>query len=208
LTDIPSDEPGAAVKTARGSLKPGLIADPVGDQLIEETDSISLEEAAEIRVADEEASTAAAAVAPEPTPAVLPAPRAFPSAIPIALPVLRVTKECVLLKRIQPIRIEMLRILPQRMQIIYEPKRSGCDKLNGKQGKLIAFLDETGERLKSNRVRVEQSIFTMLECEEQEAKATAEDYAAELLKQASTPHEFDGLSIPGMQQRSDNCAIP
>jgi hypothetical protein len=208
LVDIPSYEIGSAAKTTGGSLKPGLIANPVGDQSIEETDSISLEEAIETRIADEAASTAAAEVASEPSPVAWPAPHVFPSAIPIALPVLRITKECVLRKRIQPIRIEMFRILPQRMPMIYEPKRPGCDPPPGKQVKLIAFLEETRERLKSNRVRVEQSIFTMLECEEQEAEATAEDYAAELLEQASTAHEFDGLSIPGMHQRNDNCAFP
>jgi hypothetical protein len=136
-------------------------------------------------------------------------PREFPAAMPLTLPVLRLKMECALLKRTQPIRVDMFHLVPPKMWMIYEPKKAGCDKLNGKQTKLIAFLEKTKERQKYNWISVEHSIYTTLECEETETEATTEEgYPAESQEMASSAPEFDGLSATDAQQRLDNCIYP
>jgi hypothetical protein len=141
-----------------------------------------------------------------PGPAGLIIPREFPAAMPLTLPALRLKMECALLKRTQPLRVDMFHLVPPKTWRIYEPKKAGCDKLNGKQTKLIAFLEKTKERWKFDRISVEQSIYKMLECEETETEATTEEgYHAESQEMSSPTKEFDGLSVTDPQQRPDNC---
>jgi hypothetical protein len=170
-TDITSYEIWAPVKKARAAMKRQSIAvNSIKSDLIELTGLSDTAESAGDGATDELAATEAEQPEPaaEPRPAVLKVPREFPRAMPLALPVIRWKMDCALMKRIQPIRVDMFHLMPPtKLWIIYEPKRSGCDKPNGKQTKFIAFREETKERLKSNLVRVQQSIFTMQECEEE-----------------------------------------
>jgi hypothetical protein len=178
-TDITSYESGATIKKARVSMKRQYIAvNSIDSDLIELAGPETLS---------------------EPIPAGWRVPREFPAAMPVALPVLRLKMECALLKRIQPIRVDLFHLMPPKMRIIYEPKKAGCDKLNGKQTKLIAFLEKTEERLKSDWIRAERSVITMVECEE-----TEEDYAAESQELPSSTQEFDGLATD-RQTRAVNC---
>jgi hypothetical protein len=178
-TDITSYEIGAPIKKARASMKRQSIeVNSIDSDLIELAGTETLS---------------------EPIPAGWAVPREFPAAMPLALPVLRLKMECALLKRIQPIRVDLFHLMPPKMRIIYEPKKAGCDKLNGKQTKLIAFLEKTEERLKSDWIRAERSVITMVECEE-----TEEDYAAESQELPSSTQEFDGLATD-RQTRAVNC---
>jgi hypothetical protein len=186
-TDITSYEIGAPIKKARASMKRQSIeVNSIDSDLIELAGTETLS---------------------EPIPAGWAVPREFPAAMPLALPVLRLKMECALLKRIQPIRVDLFHLMPPKMWTIYEPKKSGCDKRNGKHTKLIAFLENTQERLKSDRIRVERSIYTMLECEEAEA-TTEKDYPAESQEPASSTQEFDGPAVTDRQTRADNCNYP
>jgi hypothetical protein len=184
--DISSYETGAPIKKARASMKrPSIQINSIDSGLIE--------------LADLE-------IASEPRPAGLAVPREFPAGMPFALPVIRWKMDCALLKRIQPIRVDMFHLMPPKMRIFYEPKKAGCDKSNGKQTKLVAFLQESREILKSHGVRVEQSIFTMLECREEGTEVkTEEDYAGESEELASSAQEFDGLVVSDPQRHADNC---
>jgi hypothetical protein len=170
-TDITSYETGPPIKKARASMKRQSIAvNTIKSDLIELAGLSDTAEVARDGATDESAATESEP-ALKPRPAVLKVPREFPRAMPLALPVFRLKMDCALMKRIQPIRVEMFPLMPpSKRWMIYEPKKSGCDKPNGKQTKLIAFFEEAKER-----VRVERSIFTMLECEEE---GTAEEDSA------------------------------
>ncbi len=127
--------------------------------------------------------------------------------MPTALPLLRLNLECALLKNIQPISVEMFHIRTPRT--IYEPKRSGCDKFNGKQTKLIAFVERKKERLRFDWVKVERSIFTSMECKEEGAESMKEaEYAAESQKRAIMRQEAGAMAIPELQHNRDNCSNP
>jgi hypothetical protein len=211
-TDITSYESGAPIKKARSSMKRQFIAvNSIDGDLIEMTGTFNTAEAAgEVAtrrliptvVEDPEDVS-------EPRPAVLEFPRELPAARPIALPLIRLKMNCALLKRIQPIRLDTSHPKPPMMWRIYEPKKSGCDKPHGKQSKMIALLEGTKEKLRFERVRVERSIFTMLECEEEDKEVTTEeDSAAESEELDSYAQEFDGISVSVPQQQAENCTNP
>jgi hypothetical protein len=215
-TDITSNEIGAPIKKARTSMRRQFIAvnsaaTSIDSDLIEMTGIFNTAEAAGGIATGGLTPTAVGhpEAVSEPRPAVLKFPRELPAATPLALPVIRLKMDCALLKRIQPIRLDRSHLRPPMMWRIYEPKKSGCDKSNGKQSKLIAFLEVTKEKLRFDRVRVERSIFTMLECEEEDKEVTTEeDSAAESQELNSYAQEFDGISVSVPQQYSENCTYP
>jgi hypothetical protein len=130
------------------------------------------------------------------------------AAMPDALPLLRLNLECAL-KRTQPIRLEMLYLRTPKIETIYEPKRSGCDKFYGKQTKLIAFVEQKKERLRFDQGKVERSIFTMLECEEEGAASMkAADHAAESQKHVIMRQEAGAMAIPELRHNRENCSNP
>jgi hypothetical protein len=207
-TDITSDETGAPIKKPRASMKRQFIAvnaaiRSTDSDLIEMTGILAAGEVAtgELRPTALEHLEADS----EPRTAVLKFPLELPAAMPLARPVIRMKMDCALLKRIQPIRLDTSPLRPPMMWRIYEPKKSGCDKSNGKQSKLIAFLEGAKEKLKSDRVRIERSIFMMLECEEEDREGTTEEESQDL---DSYAQEFDGMSVSIPQQQAENCTNP
>jgi hypothetical protein len=211
-TEITSFETEAPIKKARSSMKRQIIAvnsavNSIDSDLIKMTGIVAAGEFATGGL------TPTAVEDPEPfseqRPAVLKFPRELPAAMPLALPVIRLKMDCALLKRIQPIRVDPSHLRPPMTWRIYEPKKSGCDKPNGKQSKLIAFLEGTREKLRFERVRVERSIFMILECEEEDKEVrTEEDPAPESPELESYTREFDGISVSVPQQQAENCTNP
>jgi hypothetical protein len=85
----------------------------------------------------------------EPVPVVLPA------VMPIAVPVFHLSQECAHPKGIRSIRRYMFQLAPQRIRVIYEPKKSDCEKIKTTKIEMVALIEETRKKLKSEWAKVE-----------------------------------------------------
>jgi hypothetical protein len=112
----------------------------------------------------------------EPVPVVLPA------VMPISLPVFYLSQECAYQKGIRSFRRDMFPLTPQRIRLIYEPKKSDCEKLK-KKIEMVALIEEARKKQKYE--------WTKMECKDGTKESKEKDYpATETQERSSDIQDF------------------
>jgi hypothetical protein len=122
-----------------------------------------------------------------------PAPVMLPSIMSIALPVFHLSQECAHPKGIRSFRRDMFQLAPQRIRLIYEPKKSDCEKIK-KKIEMVALIEETRK---------------VLECEEGRTRKTQkEDYPASVPQERTSEIQDYSDEADELTQLSDSCSLP
>ncbi len=166
------------------------------------------EEAEAAESTDEIASTDVVAdSATEPAPVALPAMHSFSAETPVALPAVNVV--CALSK-VKPIRLELPLMRGRQIQLMYQfslPKRSDCEKRDSKQIKLIALIEDE-KKLKSDSLKLDKSIISILECEDEGTEVvTEEESATGPLEYATQVQDAEPFIIPANPRQTDSCSM-